>query len=221
MTKSTYGTYKLATEWQTIALFGSRKEAISALKNKIYVIADSEAELKLKIEKADKEIERIKKENTCECGTSLIGHFHTKKWYVDTLKINPERLNIVPTEVENPHYKNSAPMKLYKLCQVKNGLDEHPEFTIKPRTEKQQAASKKNGKVMIIKNKINMIKEGAVPNSLKNEQNHFEWHQCYGKHRHDMTKWGQEIDEKVQEYGSKSLYILEQKIKQIKGKKQT
>jgi hypothetical protein len=40
--------------------------------------------------------------------------WHTRRWYKEHFGVDPEKLNIVPVEARNPHYRWAAPMLLWR-----------------------------------------------------------------------------------------------------------
>lgn len=44
--------------------------------------------------------------------------WHTKRWYKENFGVDVTKLNIMPKEVKNPHYRSAPPMKLWKESDI-------------------------------------------------------------------------------------------------------
>jgi hypothetical protein len=56
--------------------------------------------------------------------------WHTRKWYKEHFGVDPTKLDIQPTEAENPHYRSAAPMLLWKeedvsLFRSEDGIEKY------------------------------------------------------------------------------------------------
>ena len=111
------------------------------------------------------------------CGENR--HWHTKSWYQKNMKVDPERLKIKALETENPHYRSAAKMKLYAECSVQEGIKQHPEFIIKPRSQLQKEASKK-----LVEINRDQAKILQMIDSRNDSENHALWHYLNGLHLH-------------------------------------
>lgn len=136
-------------------------------------------------------------------------HYHTKKYYMQEYKINPERLNLSDDIIlvkDNPYYRSAPPMVLYPLCAVESGKKKHPELLIKPRSEKQKAVAERLAQTGKINAEIKQIEA-----NLNDEMRHYGWHAENGEHRHDMDKWHKELIKREIE--------TEQQVEEIKNQR--